>query len=90
LPNSTITLRKIGLALYPQSQISKFMAIIPDPSAIKSPFSTPHHQPDSYLIMVVDDISQNLHLLDHILNKVGYNTTFCTDGEQALERLKVT
>jgi diguanylate cyclase (GGDEF)-like protein len=39
--------------------------------------------------MVVDDISQNLHLLDQILNTAGYNTTFCTDGKQALDRLQV-
>lgn len=39
--------------------------------------------------MAVDDISQNLHLLDHILNAAGYNTTFCCDGRQALERLDI-
>ena len=66
------------------------MTTVSDQPAIKSSPLSPHHQPESYLIMVVDDISQNLHLLDHILNTVGYNITFCTDGEQALERLKVT
>jgi len=68
------------------------MTIVPDWLAGKSsssPLAANHH-PESYLIMVVDDISQNLHLLDQILNTVGYNTTFCTDGQQALDRLAVT
>jgi diguanylate cyclase (GGDEF)-like protein len=66
------------------------MATNPDELSIKLSAFSQHHCPESYLIMVVDDISQNLHLLDQILNTAGYNTTFCTDGQQALERLQFT
>lgn len=44
--------------------------------------------PADFLILVVDDIHQNLQVLSSILDEVGYCTTFATDGQQALDRVK--
>lgn len=43
---------------------------------------------DEFLILIVDDIVQNLQVIGDILEGVGYETTFATSGEQALERVK--
>lgn len=45
-------------------------------------------KPENCLILVVDDVSQNLQLIAEMLEKVGYETTFATSGEQALDRIK--
>lgn len=66
------------------------MTTIPDGLPIPPSPLSPIHRPESYLIMVVDDISQNLYILEQILNTAGYDTTFCTSGQQALDRLAVT
>ncbi len=34
---------------------------------------------------MVDDITQNLQVLAEILEQVGYEVTFATNGQQALE-----
>jgi diguanylate cyclase (GGDEF)-like protein len=48
----------------------------------------PFH-PEEFLILIVDDIPQNLQVIGDILEDVGYETTFATSGEQALERAKI-
>lgn len=45
-------------------------------------------KPEEYLILIVDDVSQNLQLMGKMLEQEGYETTFATSGEQALERVK--
>lgn len=45
-------------------------------------------QPENCLILVVDDVSENLQLISLILEKRGYETTFATSGQQALERVE--
>jgi diguanylate cyclase (GGDEF)-like protein len=45
--------------------------------------------PEQFLILVVDDINQNLSVIGSILEEVGYDTTFATSGEQALERVQM-
>ncbi|MBE9142920.1 diguanylate cyclase [Planktothrix mougeotii] len=44
--------------------------------------------PENFLILIVDDITQNLKLVGQMLTEAGYNTTFATSGFQALNRLK--
>lgn len=41
------------------------------------------------LILVVDDLKQNLQTIGNLLENQGYDTTFATSGEQALERIKL-
>lgn len=43
--------------------------------------------PVDFLILVVDDVSNNLQVLGSILDEVGYSTTFATSGQQALDRI---
>lgn len=45
--------------------------------------------PQNFLILVVDDITQNLQVLADMLEQVGYEVTFATNGQQALERAKL-
>ena len=45
-------------------------------------------KPENFLILVVDDVSKNLELLSALLEKVGYETTFATSGQQAINRVK--
>ena len=45
-------------------------------------------QPESYLILVVDDVTKNLQLVMEILEQFGYSTTFALGGQQTLDRLK--
>ncbi|WP_226582662.1 response regulator [Microseira wollei] len=47
----------------------------------------PFH-PEDCLILIVDDVSQNLQVMGKMLTQAGYETTFATSGEQALERVK--
>lgn len=44
--------------------------------------------PKDFLILVVDDLTTNLKVVGSILDRVGYCTTFATDGTQALERVQ--
>ncbi|MEC4892981.1 MAG: diguanylate cyclase [Oscillatoria sp. PMC 1051.18] len=44
--------------------------------------------PEDFLILVVDDLNQNLQVIGEILEKQGYETTFATNGKQALTRIK--
>ncbi|MEC4984771.1 MAG: response regulator [Oscillatoria sp. PMC 1068.18] len=43
--------------------------------------------PENFLILVVDDIQRNLLVIGNMLEKAGYETTFATNGEQALARV---
>jgi CheY-like chemotaxis protein len=45
-------------------------------------------QPEDCLILIVDDVVQNLQVMGKMLEQAGYETTFATSGEQALERVK--
>lgn len=44
--------------------------------------------PENFLILVVDDLSQNLQVVGAILDEQGYGTTFAINGQQALERVQ--
>ena len=44
--------------------------------------------PKDFLILVVDDNSQNLKLIGDILEDAGYETTFAMSGEQAFKRIE--
>lgn len=44
--------------------------------------------PEDFLILVVDDISQNLQVIGDLLDKAGYSTTFASNGKQAITRVK--
>ena len=46
-------------------------------------------EPESFLILVVDDVTKNLQLVMEILEQIGYETTFATGGKKALERLEI-
>jgi diguanylate cyclase (GGDEF)-like protein len=43
--------------------------------------------PEQFLILVVDDMSQNLQVVGSILDDIGYATTFATTGDQAIKRV---
>ena len=45
--------------------------------------------PEHFLILIVDDISQNLQVVGSILDQAGYNTTFALGGHQALDRVEM-
>lgn len=53
------------------------------------PYRMKPFNPEQFLVLVVDDISQNLQVVADILEDVGYDTTFATSGEQALERIAI-
>ena len=44
--------------------------------------------PEQFLILAVDDVNRNLQVIGEILDDTGYDTTFATSGQQALERIK--
>lgn len=44
-------------------------------------------KPEDFLILVVDDQTNNLKVLRGLLELVGYQVTFAKNGEQALERV---
>lgn len=44
--------------------------------------------PNDFLVLIVDDITQNIGLLVDLLESVGYSTTFAKNGKQALERVE--
>lgn len=43
---------------------------------------------DNFLILIVDDVSHNLQFIGDIVETAGYETTFATNGQQAIERVK--
>ena len=43
--------------------------------------------PESFLILVVDDIADNLKIVGDMLEGAGYDVTFAISGQQALERI---
>jgi diguanylate cyclase (GGDEF)-like protein len=43
--------------------------------------------PENHLILVVDDVSSNLKVIAKILEQGGYETTFASSGQQALDRI---
>ena len=44
--------------------------------------------PESFLILVVDDIADNLKVVGDMLERVGYGVTFAISGKQALDRVE--
>jgi diguanylate cyclase (GGDEF)-like protein len=46
--------------------------------------------PQDFLILVVDDIPTNLRVVRGILEPIGYQLTFATNGRQTLERIETT
>lgn len=44
--------------------------------------------PESFLILIVDDIADNLKVVGDMLERVGYGVTFAISGQQALDRVK--
>ncbi len=44
--------------------------------------------PQKFLVLIVDDVSQNLQVVGSILDDAGYSTTFAASGKQALERVE--
>ena len=50
--------------------------------------STKLFAPESFLILVVDDIANNLKVVGDMLEAEGYGVTFAISGKQALERVK--
>lgn len=44
--------------------------------------------PRDFLILIVDDVSHNLQFIGDIVETAGYETTFATNGQQALDRVK--
>ncbi|AIE75557.1 MULTISPECIES: response regulator [unclassified Synechocystis] len=44
-------------------------------------------EPESFLILVVDDVKENIHIISELLEGVGYSTTFVTSGPEALQRV---
>jgi diguanylate cyclase (GGDEF)-like protein len=46
--------------------------------------------PSEFLILMVDDVSQNLQVLGSVLNRAGYGTTSAVNGQKALEQVEST
>lgn len=44
--------------------------------------------PESFLILVVDDVPDNLKVVGDMLEQEGYGVTFAISGQQALDRVK--
>jgi phosphoserine phosphatase RsbU/P len=40
-----------------------------------------------YNLLIVDDISENIQVLGHVLDKEHYSVSFATDGQQALDMI---
>ena len=49
-----------------------------------------HVNPHNRSILIVDDNSLNIQLVNSHLNRVGYHSTFSTSGKDALEKVKNT
>lgn len=46
--------------------------------------------PRQFLVLVVDDSTNNLRVVGTMLDAVGYTTAFATSGKQALERIAIS
>lgn len=44
--------------------------------------------PEDFLVLIVDDISSNIHLITELLENLGYGTTFVTAGRDVMERVE--
>jgi len=44
--------------------------------------------PDDFVVLIVDDISSNIHLITELLESLGYGTTFVTAGRDVMERVQ--
>ena len=44
--------------------------------------------PEDFLVLIVDDISSNIHLITELLESLGYGTTFVTAGRDVMERVE--
>lgn len=44
--------------------------------------------PEDFLVLIVDDVIKNIQVLAEMLDKIGYATTFATNGKEALLRVK--
>ncbi|MBE9240899.1 response regulator [Synechocystis salina] len=44
-------------------------------------------EPESFLILVVDDVKDNIYVISELLEGEGYSTTFVTSGPEALQRV---
>ncbi|MFW6296183.1 MAG: response regulator [Halothece sp.] len=44
---------------------------------------------NKFLILVVDDVIKNIQVISRMLQRVGYQVTFATSGEEALQRLEM-
>jgi PAS domain S-box-containing protein len=45
--------------------------------------------PEKFLVLVVDDIRANVHLITELLEAIGYATTFVTSGRGVLDRVNL-
>ena len=50
--------------------------------------STKLFAPETFLILVVDDVTHNLKVVGELLEQEGYGATFAISGKQALERVE--
>ncbi|WLT37193.1 response regulator [Synechocystis sp. B12] len=55
------------------------------PSQPHPPIAT--FEPESFLILVVDDVKENIYVISELLEGEGYSTTFVTSGPEALQRV---
>jgi CheY-like chemotaxis protein/nitrogen-specific signal transduction histidine kinase len=44
--------------------------------------------PEDFLVLIVDDISSNIHLITELLESLGYGTTFVTAGRDVMDRVE--
>jgi CheY-like chemotaxis protein len=44
--------------------------------------------PEDFLVLIVDDISSNIHLITELLENLGYGTTFVTAGRDVMDRVE--
>ena len=44
--------------------------------------------PEDFLILIVDDVSSNIHLITELLEGLGYGTTFVTAGRDVMDRVE--
>ncbi len=55
------------------------------PSQPPLPIAT--FEPESFLVLVVDDVKENIYVISELLEGEGYSTTFVTSGPEALQRV---
>jgi len=44
--------------------------------------------PEDFLVLIVDDIPSNIHLITELLESLGYGTTFVTTGRDVMDRVE--